>query len=84
MYLTIHKHLNSVNLNIIMSIRILQESIDPKNTRPPQFHLNIPTVIVQTMKWMRGERLRIEILGKDKLKIEKVKQPSRGNDRGDI
>jgi len=38
-----------------------------------QFYVNIPLAIMMAMKWNKGDELKFEVLGRDKLKIEKVR-----------
>ena len=38
-----------------------------------QYFLTLPKKIVESMEWKRGDEVNFTILGKDKLKIEKVK-----------
>ena len=38
-----------------------------------QFYVNIPLAIMMAMNWQKGDNLKFEILGRDKLKIEKVR-----------
>lgn len=38
-----------------------------------QYFLTLPKKIVEGFGWKKGDEVKIDILGKDKIKIEKVK-----------
>lgn len=53
----------------------------------PIYFVTLPLQIIKGFGWKKGDNLVFSILGKDKLKLEKLnelKQSSPGNDRGDL
>jgi hypothetical protein len=42
-------------------------------SRSDQYLIYLPLKIVNAMNWNKGDIFNIEVLGKDKIKIEKVK-----------
>jgi bifunctional DNA-binding transcriptional regulator/antitoxin component of YhaV-PrlF toxin-antitoxin module len=64
-----------MNLGDILEVYHMANHMKLQVTGKGQYTITIPRQIVQAMGWMRGIELNFEILGKDKLKIEKVKKP---------
>ncbi len=52
--------------------------------RSDQFYVYLPKTLVEAMGWRKSDDLSFEVLGKDKLKLEKSKKSSTEKHRGDI
>ena len=50
----------------------LQHSTNQR--RADQFFIGLPISIVRAMGWKKGDNIDLEIMGKNKLKLERIKQ----------
>lgn len=53
------------------------------DSRQPQYYCYLPSKIVQAFGWKKGDPIEIEIMGKDKIKLER-KKPGAEKHRGDV
>lgn len=48
----------------------------------PQYSVTIPTKLIQAMGWKKGDNVDFEVIGRDKLKMERAKNRAPGKQGG--